>query len=312
LQDVPLRLSRLRRQLDQYFGHHSVFDYVVDLVVAAVFLGAIWFGGATHALGLYGPTVRTVTKTVPAPPTPASGYYDIWRSYEHKPSYAGPLGTARLKAGSTYYVPSDANLVQDGNGEWFILDTNTPVLSRAADAGRYPFKLTLVDYSNWDYESTGDSILVITLPTRPDFYPTEPTAGQVKWAKTISPYSYERFFRRKSTRRRDPHKTRWYDFIDLPILDGAAELWFLLAVAVAVAIFALIGWPLLLLLSDFIWLIIVLVGALISFGIFGRPVTIVANNGDKTHTWKIRGLLKAQRLRQKIADNLAHGIVLEG
>jgi hypothetical protein len=122
----------------------------------------------------------------------------------------------------------------------------------------------------------------------------------------------ERFFRRKSTRRRDPHKTRWYDFIDLPILDGAAELWFLLAVAVAVAIFALIGWPLLLLLSDFIWLIIVLVGALISFGIFGRPVTIVANNGDKTHTWKIRGLLKAQRLRQKIADNLAHGIVLEG
>src|SRR5713101_1879655 len=72
----------------------------------------------------------------------------------------------------------------------------------------------------------------------------------------------ERFLHRKSRAPNpDPKKHHWYDRVDLPVLDGINELWLLIAIIVVFIIFVFIGWPLLLLLTDFIWLIFVLVGA---------------------------------------------------
>ena len=119
----------------------------------------------------------------------------------------------------------------------------------------------------------------------------------------------ERFFRRRSAKKNDPKKTHWYDFIDIPILDGIDELWLILAIIVALAVFVFIGWPLLLLLSDFIWLVVVSLGGLISYGVLGRPVTITADNGSETHSWKVRGLIRAIKYKEELIENLGRGIM---
>src|SRR5258707_2677700 len=48
---------------------------------------------------------------------------------------------------------------------WFIGDANAPVLKKAADAGQYPFKLTVIE-SGADFMFSGGAALVITLPDR--------------------------------------------------------------------------------------------------------------------------------------------------
>ena len=117
----------------------------------------------------------------------------------------------------------------------------------------------------------------------------------------------ERFLRRKSHKKPN-HGSHWYDFIDIPVLDGIDDLWLVLAIIAFFIIVVFIGWPLILLLSDFIWFIVVFLGGLLSYGVFGRPLTILAENGTQTHSWKIRGLFRAFERKQQIVENVRHGI----
>src|SRR6185437_1214753 len=91
----------------------------------------------------------------------------------------------------------------------------------------------------------------------------------------------------------------WLNFILQPP-DGFDDLRIMLILLAASIVFYFIGWPLLLLLLDFIWLIIALLGALISFVVLRRPITLVARHDDETYSWKVRGLLKASMQKQEI------------
>jgi hypothetical protein len=113
----------------------------------------------------------------------------------------------------------------------------------------------------------------------------------------------ERFFRK-----RDPNKKSAFDFIDIPFIDSFDEIWVLLLFLVAALFMAIIGWPLILVLFDLAWLVLVMIGAVVSFGILRRPITIRAYAKEKSRTWQRQGFRAALSLKNHIAEQLAHGV----
>lgn len=110
-------------------------------------------------------------------------------------------------------------------------------------------------------------------------------------------------FTRKS---RDPNKTHPLDFIDVPI-DALDEIWVLVAFIVFAVFMVLVGWPMILVLFDLFWLSAVIAGAIISFGILQRPITVRAYSKNKTYTWKKKGFKNALTFKKQIAKKLTQG-----
>jgi hypothetical protein len=119
----------------------------------------------------------------------------------------------------------------------------------------------------------------------------------------------ERFIGRLSKKPKDPNKkTGWADFFTYsPIPDSVDDLRLLLIFIVIAIVFTFIGWPLLLVIADLIWLLLVLLGALMSFVILKRPITISAKNREETYYWKVRGLAEARKRKQEIVLALSRG-----
>jgi hypothetical protein len=120
----------------------------------------------------------------------------------------------------------------------------------------------------------------------------------------------ERFIHRHS-RKQKPNKqsgrSDFFDFLTLPIPDSLDDLWILLAIIAAVLVVFLIGWPVLLLLSDFIWLVLVVLGGILSFVILRRPITVTAKSGEEGYFWKVRGLRQARKHQQEVVLAISQG-----
>jgi len=125
---------------------------------------------------------------------------------------------------------------------------------------------------------------------------------------------YERFMGRLNKRKerenlaknQERERVNWLDVIfNAP--DSIDDLKFLLIILAAAVWFYFIGWPLLLLLFDLIWLVIVLLGAIASFVILRRPITITAACEDQVGVEKVQGLIKAYKKKQEIVQSLLKG-----
>ena len=116
--------------------------------------------------------------------------------------------------------------------------------------------------------------------------------------------------KRKASKQKPGKKSRWGDFFDfftLPVPDSLDGLWALLAIIAAVLVIVFVGWPILLLLSDFIWLVLVILGGIVSFIILGRPITITAKCGEEGYFWKVRGLKQARKYQREVVQALSRG-----
>jgi len=116
--------------------------------------------------------------------------------------------------------------------------------------------------------------------------------------------------KRKASEQKPRKGSGWgdfFDFLTFPIPDSLDDLWILLAIVAAVLFIVFMGWPLLLLLSDFIWLVLVILGGIVSFIILGRPITITARSGEEGYFWKVRGLKQARKHQQEVVLALSRG-----
>lgn len=191
-----------------------------------------------------------------------------------------------------------------------IVNLNDPTASNAAAVGIILFAVPIACVFAVVI-SIGAGIGHITLPTE-----VVDPAGRL-WVVRIQLIPnrqgiglYERFVGRFSKKDKKERKHHLFDFI----LNGATpdsmdDVRILLVILAVAIVFYFIGWPLLLLLLDFIWLILVLLGALISFVVLRRPITIMAKSGQVLHTWKSRDLLKVQNQKQEIVQSLSKGVI---
>jgi len=98
-------------------------------------------------------------------------------------------------------------------------------------------------------------------------------------------------FSKPFRKRKSDSEDRWYDYFDLPI-----DIDHPLVMVGWVIIFALLiffGVPLMLAVIDLVWLLLVLLGIIVSFVILRRPITVVASCNGRTHNFKIRGIRTA-------------------
>lgn len=114
---------------------------------------------------------------------------------------------------------------------------------------------------------------------------------------------HERFRRRKP---KNPERNRWVEFIDFPF-DFADELWWLVALVALAGFMVLVGWPTVLILLDLAWLGGVVVGAIFSFGLLRRPITIRAYSADTVYTRRQSGFRAALVRKNSIAQQLSAG-----
>jgi ABC-type transport system involved in multi-copper enzyme maturation permease subunit len=191
-----------------------------------------------------------------------------------------------------------------------IPNTNDPTASNAAAVGLFILAVP-VACSLALVLSVGAGIGHLTLPT----IVADPTGKLWTVRVQLIPNRqgiglYERFVGRFSKKDKKERKHHWFDFILNGATPGSMDDVRILLIILAVAIvFYFIGWPLLLLLLDFIWLILVLIGALISFVILRRPITIMAKSGQELHAWRSRCLLKIRRQKQEIVQSLSRGVI---
>lgn len=127
---------------------------------------------------------------------------------------------------------------------------------------------------------------------------------------------YERFIgrwlkKKKKTSAKDEgaYNVHWLNGITFP--DSVDDFRLLLLFIFAVILFYFIGWPLLLFLLDFIWFVIVLLGAVVSILVFKHPVTVVAQSEDHTFSWKVRGLVAARKKQLSVVQDISAGIWLK-
>jgi biotin transporter BioY len=191
-----------------------------------------------------------------------------------------------------------------------LLNPNDPTASNTAAVGLFIFAVPIACALALVL-TIAAGIGHITLPTEVN----DPT-GKV-WTVRIQLIPnrqgiglYERFVGRFSKKDKKERKHHWFDFIlngaTPDSLDDVRILLIILAVAI---VFYFIGWPLLMLLLDFIWLLLVLLGALISFVVLRRPITIMAKSGQELHAWKSRDLLKVRNQKQEIVQSLSRGVI---
>ena len=112
-------------------------------------------------------------------------------------------------------------------------------------------------------------------------------------------------FSKPFRKRKNDGEDRWYDYLDLPIdIDHPMVM-----VAFAVIFLALIflGVPLLLAAIDLAWLLLVLLGVIVSFVILRRPITVATSCNGRTHNFKIRGIRTAFQLKAKLVDDIMRG-----
>ncbi len=117
----------------------------------------------------------------------------------------------------------------------------------------------------------------------------------------------ERFIGRHTKKQKKPGKVSWLDFVGVP--DSIDDIRIIMAFIVVALVFTFVGWPLLLMLADLIWLVLVILGAILSFIVLKRPITISAKSQDEYYAWKIVGLAQALKFKQNLADSLSRGVI---
>ena len=138
-------------------------------------------------------SASSVSAPAQAEEFPDPGSYDFFQDYRSKPSYIGTIVDAKLERGAVYYMPSRAWLVHSGYGEWFLNDTNAPVLRHYRDAGPYPYEVRLV-FEPARYMNDGGAGLEVTLPSRLDYQEVlESVDGQniSRMIKDVDPPFYD-------------------------------------------------------------------------------------------------------------------------
>lgn len=119
-----------------------------------------------------------------------------------------------------------------------------------------------------------------------------------------------RFRRRRRDRRKG--KDRWYDNLD--VADGCIDveaIAFVVIAIVAVLLLVFFGWPLLLLLLDFLWLVAVLVLGVAGRVLLGRPWNVDAVGPDgMRRRWRVKGYRAAGQKVAEVGQHIAIGVAL--
>ena len=118
--------------------------------------------------------------------------------------------------------------------------------------------------------------------------------------------------RKRAERRRKPddHDDRWYHHLDVP--HGFDEVGIVLIVGVALALVVAtvaFGGPVLLIVLDLAWLVVMLLFGTIGRFVLRRPwsVEAVATDGTRRE-WKVKGYRDAGRLRDALAGEFSRGL----
>lgn len=119
----------------------------------------------------------------------------------------------------------------------------------------------------------------------------------------VLPHAEGKGFRRRFLTKR---QRRIAENMDLPIPDGLDDIYLILILIALIAFMTFIGWPFVMLLLDLSWLLVVFLGALISFGVLRRPITIRAYSRDQLIKHRVVGFRNALKAR----DELAHSVSL--
>jgi hypothetical protein len=125
-----------------------------------------------------------------------------------------------------------------------------------------------------------------------------------------------RFSRRRQRQRRTLTRNRrrkrgWSDWLDIPDPSGCLDvdsIIVILAIIIAVPLFVFVGWPLVLLLGDLLWLVAVGLVGIIGRVIFRRPWRVEATtSGGHRYVWNVVGFRRAGQVRDDVRAQLAVG-----
>ncbi len=104
----------------------------------------------------------------------------------------------------------------------------------------------------------------------------------------------------------------WADVIDLPgdLPDGLTFVLVILAALAAVALFILVGLPLLLVLLDVVVVIALVVAGVVARVVFRRPWTVVARADDgRDTTDQAVGWSASRRLKEDLTARITGGLI---
>jgi hypothetical protein len=98
-----------------------------------------------------------------------------------------------------------------------------------------------------------------------------------------------------------------------PLFDGLANLGLGLLLVAAIVVILLFGWPLVLVLLDLVWLLLVLTLGLLGRVLLRRPWRVEALGPRAVrHEWRVVGFRAAGRQRDDVVRRLQGGLPLEG
>lgn len=131
-----------------------------------------------------------------------------------------------------------------------------------------------------------------------------------RWIPHRAGIGFAARFRRRRDRRKG--RDRWYDNLDIG--DGCIDveaIAFVVVAIVAVLLLIFFGWPLLLLLLDFLWLVVALVLGIVGRVLLGRPWDVEAVGPDGVRRrWRVKGFRAAGRQVEQVAQHIALGVAL--
>lgn len=113
----------------------------------------------------------------------------------------------------------------------------------------------------------------------------------------------------KDGKARNKHGSRWFDVVDLPIIDDSLTA-AIVSVLVILLVIALIVWgvPLLLALVDLVFVVIVAVAGVVGRVLFRRPWTIEARAADgRQQEVRVVGWRKGGTVIDDLAAEIRHG-----